>query len=194
MDALKIQRLDSILPGITLQLGKIVVHGQIGYFNPGSIVRVRAENRVHSRAQGIAALIVGIGNAEISAQLHSRLLYSLAMNLPSLAYRESFLRWMRHGNQVVVIAFRAEGPRSQANDQVFRPGDGLLWILRVGTAFRIAAQDGIKSRYSAAIARVGHGFAAAVHSSAQGDVNARGAFLERRTLRRAISRGEGGIF
>src|ERR1044071_8141528 len=116
------------------------------------------------------------------------------MNFPSFAHRESFLRWMRHGNQVVVIAFRAEGPRPETHDQVFRPGDGLLRGLRGGTAFRITAQDGIKSCYRAAIARVGHGFATAVHSSTQANVNTCGTFFERRSLRRAISRGEGGIF
>src|SRR4029077_18611637 len=116
------------------------------------------------------------------------------MNFPSFAHRESFLRWMRHGDQVVVIAFRAEGPRPETHDQVFRPGNGLLWGFRVGTAFRITAQDGIKSCYRAAIARIVHGSAAAVHSSTQADVNARGAFFERRSLRRAISRGKSSIF
>src|ERR1044071_10303319 len=101
---------------------------------------------------------------------------------------------MLHGDQVVVIAFGSEGSRPKANDQVFRPGNGLLWILRVGAAFRITAQNGIKSRYRAAIARIGHGSAASVHSGTQPDIDAGGTFLERRSPRHAISRRKGGIF
>src|SRR5262249_17268303 len=156
MNGFKVQGPDALFFGPGFQLRVIRIDGQVGDFNARRLVGIGAEDHAVGRVRGKDLRIFWLDRAPVVNELYGRLRHSGAVNLPALSDGEALLARVREAQKRFVLAFALKHTRTDADDQFLSLGNGLLTLTR-RAAFREAAQDGVKVRRGAAIARIVQG-------------------------------------